>query len=193
MIKQHEQLSNVFSPRAAEVLQAGGGARYAQLVVSSPPPLAAREMLREVKAAELVSSPVRDPVAAQALLAGLWLWHDFLDESHTASQAIATPTGSFWHAIMHRREGDFSNARYWYARCAGHRALAELGRQLASGTEPAPPGILRSNQWHPAALVDLVEEVHRTPDSPRHRQAVELQRLEWFVLFNSTAEEAVGR
>jgi hypothetical protein len=44
---------------------------------------------------------VRDPDMANACLAGLWLHHDFLDASHTLSQAIDTPTGSYWHGVMH--------------------------------------------------------------------------------------------
>ena len=51
---------------------------------------------------------------AACCLAGVWLLHDYLDESHTISQRIDTPSGSFWHGIMHRREGDFSNAKYWF-------------------------------------------------------------------------------
>jgi len=57
----------------------------------------------------LVPHAVRDRDMARACLAGLWLSHDFLDESHTISQEIATPTGSYWHGLMHRREPDASN------------------------------------------------------------------------------------
>jgi hypothetical protein len=60
---------------------------------------------------------------AQACLAGLWLRFDFLDASHTISQEIETPTGSAWHAIMHRREGDFGNSIYWWRRVGKHPAV----------------------------------------------------------------------
>jgi hypothetical protein len=40
-----------------------------------------------------------DATAAQACLAGLWLGHGFLDESHRISQEIDTPEGSWWHGI----------------------------------------------------------------------------------------------
>src|SRR3972149_251074 len=43
---------------------------------------------------------------AACCLAGAWLLYDYLDNSHTISQSIKTHTGSFWHGIMHRREGD---------------------------------------------------------------------------------------
>ena len=49
---------------------------------------------------------------AAACLAGLWLHHDFLDESHRISQEVHTTTGSYWHALMHRREPDSENTKY---------------------------------------------------------------------------------
>jgi len=55
--------------------------------------------------------PVADRAAAAACRAGLWLLHDFLNESHTISQDLHTPEGSYWHAVMHRREPDFGNPR----------------------------------------------------------------------------------
>jgi hypothetical protein len=54
---------------------------------------------------------VRDPDMAAACLAGLWLYHNFLDESHRLSQDLGTPTGSYWHGLMHRREPDFGNPK----------------------------------------------------------------------------------
>src|SRR5262245_25326125 len=51
-----------------------------------------------------VGRPLIDETMARCCLAGLWLHHDFLNESHAISQEIETTTGSYWHAIMHRRE-----------------------------------------------------------------------------------------
>ena len=58
---------------------------------------------------------------------GLWLLAGDLDASHDISQTVETSDASFWHAIMHRREGDFSNAKYWFRRVGQHPVLMQLG------------------------------------------------------------------
>ncbi|MGI9470598.1 MAG: hypothetical protein ACR2NZ_03630 [Rubripirellula sp.] len=54
---------------------------------------------------------------------GLWLLAGDLDRSHTLSQDISSAEGSFWHGIMHRREGDFGNSKYWFRRVGEHPAF----------------------------------------------------------------------
>lgn len=54
---------------------------------------------------------LRDRVMADACRAGLWLYHNFLEESHEISHRLHTPTGSYWHALMHRREPDFDKTK----------------------------------------------------------------------------------
>jgi len=54
------------------------------------------------------------------LISALWLLAGELDRSHDISQQLHDATGSFLHAIMHRREGDFGNAKYWFAKAGKH-------------------------------------------------------------------------
>ena len=79
---------------------------------------------------------VADREIASCCLAAIWLLHDFLDESHEISQRIDTPEGSFWHAIMHRREGDFSNAKYWYRHVGDHPVFRRAQNTIASRMGP---------------------------------------------------------
>lgn len=86
------------------------------LVGSHPQPAAVLDILQET---------LRHPAISQrpALASALWLYVDDLDRSHTISQSIEDTTGSYWHGIMHRREGDFSNGHYWMRRAARHPLL----------------------------------------------------------------------
>ena len=69
-----------------------------------------------------------DEAAVDLALSGLWLLAGDLDRSHTISQEINSSEGSFWHGIMHRREGDFGNSKYWFRRVGSHPVLEELPR-----------------------------------------------------------------
>ncbi len=97
--------------------------------------------IRELVETALSLPPLRANLALQA---GLWLYVDELDRSHTISQALKTPTGSYWHGIMHRREGDFSNSHYWFHKTGNHPAMAHLrgydGHRLVDAAEAAYPG-----------------------------------------------------
>lgn len=47
------------------------------------------------------------------------LWHDARgewDKAHDLAQDVNNKDGSWIHAYLHRKEGDRSNAQYWYHR-----------------------------------------------------------------------------
>jgi hypothetical protein len=184
------------SPVGRKVLALDPNA-YRRLTVDGPGSPETKDILESLRPDDLVTGGARRPEEARAMLAGLWLWHDWLDASHTISQGIESPTGSFWHAIMHRREGDFGNSKYWYARCAAHPSFNTLGAQAAAFLNPLPADksllkLTLGGGWNPNAFVDLVEEVHERPDDPRHRVAVSLQQFEWRVLFDHCTRVAAG-
>jgi hypothetical protein len=53
--------------------------------------------------------------------AGLHLLNYDLDRCHDLAQdREGTSTFDYWHAILHRREGDFGNAKYWLTRTGPH-------------------------------------------------------------------------
>jgi hypothetical protein len=113
----------------------------------------------------------REPIASRPdLRAGLWLYIDELNRSHTLSQGIDDATGSFWHGIMHRREGDFSNSHYWFNRVGKHPAMAGIPN------------------YDPHAFVDAVRQRHAgaPPD------LIDFQRQEWAALFSWCANQHRG-
>ena len=185
------------SAAARHVLKIDTDSAYTKLVPDREGSSEARDALELVKPIEVTSKPPADLEEAKAVVSGLWLWHDFLDISHTISQSVETPTGSFWHAIMHRREGDFSNAKYWYRRVGTHPALKTIAARVNVLTESMPADKmlfrLTANGFDPMALVDLVEAVHRAPDHPNAQLAVSLQKLEWQTLLETCVRAAAGR
>jgi hypothetical protein len=57
------------------------------------------------------------------------LWWDAKDDwtrAHECAQQDEGKTGSRVHAYLHRKEGDLSNARYWYSRAGRTPATVAL-------------------------------------------------------------------
>lgn len=104
---------------------------------------------------DIVEQVLSNPAIAARpeLVAGLWLYVDDLDRSHTVSQSLLTTTGSFWHGIMHRREGDFSNSLYWMRQASGHPLIdtldaAGLVRRVSQAVGDDPTLVIEQrNEW----------------------------------------------
>ncbi len=135
-----------------------------------------------------------DAEMARCCLSGLWLWHDYLDESHQISQEIGSSSGSFWHGIMHRREPDYSNAKYWYRRVSDHAIYVELratASELANshGTGSEAAYLTSQSAWNPFAFVDLCSAVaHGKADC--ELLCREIARAEWQLLFDYCYQRA---
>ncbi len=131
--------------------------------------------------------PVRDARMARCCLAGLWLRHNFFDESHALSQEIETPSGSFWHAILHRREPDYGNAGYWFRRVGAHPIYPALNAAAIASGWP------KSARWDPLVFVNQVEEaIGKGTENSTTKLCVQVQQLEWELLFEYCWKQAIG-
>lgn len=125
---------------------------------------------------EMFEGAIKDSDMAACCHSGLWLLNNFLHHSHEISQSIDTAEGSWWHAIMHRTEGDFSNAKYWYRRVGNHDAMHEIDGGEGQGT------------FDPAALVDQCQSEYRSGPLSDETQA--LAFAEWQALFGYCYQNA---
>jgi hypothetical protein len=94
--------------------------------------------LTDFRASLNATSP---PRGLSELLRALWLdaKGDF-DGAHAIAQKIGDADGAILHAYLHRKEGDLSNARYWYRRA---------GVQVGSGSLDAEWEALVRRQLSP--------------------------------------------
>jgi len=78
---------------------------------------------------EFRSSLSRDEPPRQLHLALAALWWDAKGnwkQAHEIAAQSEAPAAAWVHAYLHRKEGDISNARYWYRRADKEAAAGSL-------------------------------------------------------------------
>lgn len=153
------------------------------------------DQLQELNANSLSDKPIVDQQMAACCVSSLWLLHNFLGDSHTINQGIRTSTGSYWHAIMHRREPDFPNSKYWFRRVGSHPVfptLCSAVRETLEGTDLVEAAAFFGTQseWDPFAFVDLCEAA--TQGKANVQLCRNVAQLEWRILFDYCYRAAIG-
>ena len=147
---------------------------------ASSPPLAALNASLDEAFRETQLPPVRQQLVRSLVL----LWHDHLDPSHTIAQGIENPDGSLVHAIMHRREPDYWNSKYWWRRVGKHPCFPEIARRVAEflqmkGAQELATKLVPRGEWDAIAFVDACEAAADLPASDKRVQLLrEIQRME---------------
>lgn len=174
-------------------------------LLAPEPPDNARDWLYEHLSDFDVADLLADVISredALALQAGLYQLHDYLDVSHNLSQQLEGRgrhnAGDYWHAIMHRREPDYSNSKYWFRRVGDHPVYEALARRAAAvfsrcDSRDAPQWrrrVAASGGWDPIAFIELCAHLSRSDDEPLTVAARTIQFIEMLLLMEQTYEDA---
>lgn len=170
------------------------------------------DRLKSASAEELFAGfKIKDPQMAACTIAGLHLWNDNFHSSHNLCQGVSSTTGSYWHALCHRREGhqgdglasNLSNARYWFRQTGGHPAFGLVYRSALSTLDVAGASFrwaeeaaaqLRSrHHWDPSIMIDWVAQAdaHRLT-APAEELVLEIQWREIDLLVDWCLQQAVA-
>jgi hypothetical protein len=150
-----------------------------------------RTQVQGISALETILATSADPSGRRELVrATVLLWHDHLDAAHEIVQEDEGQDASYIHAVLHRREPDYSNAKYWFRRVGIHpnfkwlfaKADAELSKDAALRT-----ALLRSGRWDAFAFVDACEAAAARQDTSAAQTLRELQRAEFELLLQHLA------
>lgn len=146
--------------------------------------------------------PLQSAEDLTALRAGLFQVHNALQRSHTLAQSIEGrgrhQSGDYWHAIMHRREPDYANSKYWFRHVGRHPIHPELASRAApllaaaDGDEVARwrPQLGSPGRWDSMSFVDLCAASENDENGPLGQLARRIQWVEMLLLLRSTCQDA---
>lgn len=116
------------------------------------------------------------------LRALMLLWNDFLEPSHSIVQEMGHPEASYIHGMMHRREGDFGNAKYWFRRAYPLENQGQFDSLVEKYTLELGETI--SGVWDPAGFVDRCQADMNNPKSEKI-QVAEFMAISHYVISNN--------
>jgi hypothetical protein len=122
----------------------------------------------------------------EPLKSALHLWNDNLGRAHEIAQEIETQTGSYLHGVMHRREPDYGNSKYWFRKVGPHPnfpAVREAALDLLSREFPGLTDIRStiegSGPWDAFRMVDWCQEAEgKNDDLERFLRALQAREIE---------------
>jgi hypothetical protein len=153
-----------------------------------PRDISDREVWRRLKESDdatVAGGSIGKPEAFAVVRGGLLYALDDLHGCHEFFQNTASDLVGYWHGMMHRREADFDNARYWFRRAGSmpffvalHRRASEISADMA-----------KQVSWDPYLFTGECEQYRFGAESDEGDLA-RLQRAEFDVVFDYTWRQA---
>src|SRR5205823_1907451 len=122
---------------------------------------------------------IGDARAFALVRGGLFYAVDALDDAHQIFQGEPSDLGSYWHGVMHRREGDFDNARYWFRRAG----VLPFFDELHGAASHHSAVMARQSNWDPYLFTGECEQA-RFGETESLKELATLQRVEFDGLFD---------
>ena len=170
-----------YGPNIARLLSlSGNGERLLPLRRTLCVSDEARDVLRMMTPRDLFPK-VEEP---EAPMMGLFLYFACYEEAHKLAEFCESHEGDLWHAILYRMEGDFGSAAHWFRQVGVHPVYDKLSREVGQITARFREAEFRGHPWDPFAFISFCERARRQPGSVQERAAMEIQRVEWQVLFD---------
>ena len=117
---------------------------------------------------ESLTAKIDKLTATPLIKAGLHLLNDDIHNCHIIAQEHENSDGNYWHAILHRREPDYWNSKYWYNIVGDHPVIHAMQKE--------EPG------WDPFNFVDQCEKFNTA-------QTRQIQLQEMTLLLNYTIKK----
>ncbi len=145
------------------------------------------EISKEDDATLLGGKVASDAAMLKLVRGGLLYAVDAIDAAHRFFQDESSDLGSYWHGMVHRREGDFDNARYWFRRVGRLAFFSDLHSESCADSAT----MARQDQWDAYLLTGLCERV-KFGEAESAAECVALQRAEFHAVFGYTWRKAIG-
>jgi hypothetical protein len=139
----------------------------------------------------ILANPGIDSRYAALSRAAVYLWHDHFEASHELAQNIENADGSLLHAILHRREPDFSNAKYWFRRVGTSHPSFEclVGKVkialMGMNAELVARQLIPHDKWNPMGFVDFIEDTSRREDAASDHLLRQIQAAEFYCFLST--------
>lgn len=164
-----------------------------RLVFDKPYDPGVRDLLLNTPVEELFHpEKINDRNCCKSVVSGLLIWNDCEDDAHALAQNIHTAEGSYFHAIVHRREPDIWNSGYWFNRTGEHPVFALVYDYVASSSpDDIKKIIISKNTWQPEVFNTLVDDAQKNGNTD-DEVLTEIQHAELLFLIAHSYRHSIG-
>ena len=136
---------------------------------------------------EEIAPQVNNKKYGQLCYAGLLMAQDYIWEAHEIVQDYSDTESSWWHAFMHRMEGDYGNAAYWYRRVGEPVGYEDLQARVNELELPTELSVIQEGSWDSFELNGFIQKYRKSLEA----ELKEIHRTEWSVLYEACYKKAL--